>query len=99
MIFNKDRIAIVAFNSGGTETGLKVAPTENPVYQVDHSKTPGQIDIVYVDGEFAGKVRHGIFEFEGDTLKIRIADFDVPRPTEFVASAGNMALVMLQRQN
>ena len=68
---------------------------EPSVFQVNASPTPGQIDFVTLRGTNQGKTRAGIFAFDGDDrLKICMADFGGPRPTDFVANQGTTLLVL-----
>lgn len=66
-------------------------------FTVDASKNPGHIDVFLLDGPLAGKSRPGIFAFEGDRLKIALAEVDKDRPADFVA-APKTTLMILERR-
>jgi uncharacterized protein (TIGR03067 family) len=58
---------------------------------LDPTKTPKTIDIEVVSGSYKGVVYLGIYELDGDTLRICFAMPDRPvRPTEFTADAGSV---------
>jgi uncharacterized protein (TIGR03067 family) len=51
--------------------------------RIDPAKRPKAIDLTPTEGEHKGQTARGIYEVEGDTLKICFAEPDKPRPTEF----------------
>ena len=67
------------------------AVVEWAVKNIDATKTPKTIDIEITAGPYKGVVYHGIYELDGDTLRVCFAlpDRDV-RPTEFSASKGSI---------
>ena len=70
----------------GTETLVEWA-----VKQIDATKNPKTIDIEITAGAYKGVVYLGIYELDGDTLRICFALPDKPeRPTEFSASKGSV---------
>ena len=61
------------------------------VKSLDPTKTPKAIDIEVASGEYKGVVYLGIYELDGDTLRICFAMPDRPvRPTEFSAGQGSV---------
>ena len=61
------------------------------VKTLDPTKTPKEIDIEVASGEYKGVVYLGIYELEGDTLRICFAMPDRPvRPTDFSAGKGSV---------
>jgi uncharacterized protein (TIGR03067 family) len=58
-------------------------------FKLDASKTPKTIDLKVDEGQAAGQSMHGIYEFQGDTMKICYAGPGKPRPTEFSAKEGS----------
>ncbi|MDG3002322.1 TIGR03067 domain-containing protein [Paludisphaera mucosa] len=58
---------------------------------LDPTRTPKTIDIEVAGGEYKGVVYLGIYELDGDTLRICFAMPDRPvRPTEFSAGEGSV---------
>jgi uncharacterized protein (TIGR03067 family) len=73
------------------------------IISVDDSKTPGEIDMVYVSGENKGHKEMGIYYFEGTDdklrLKLLIGGSGVSRPTAFTAKAEEgQTLMVLDRK-
>ncbi len=70
------------------------------VKAIDTTKNPKTIDIEVMADEYKGMVYLGIYELDGDTLRICLALPDRPeRPTEFSASHGTLrALSELKRE-
>jgi uncharacterized protein (TIGR03067 family) len=96
--FNNDICKIVEKkDTTGTEVRSELEKIDQSTFQVDNSKSPAEIDFVYIEGENQGKTRPGIFVFEGEKLTINVADFDAPRPTQF-AAAEKTTLMILERK-
>ncbi|WP_435009025.1 TIGR03067 domain-containing protein [Tundrisphaera lichenicola] len=61
------------------------------VKTLDPTKTPKAIDIEVTSGSYKGVVYLGIYEIDGDTLRICFAMPDRPvRPTDFTAGKGSV---------
>jgi uncharacterized protein (TIGR03067 family) len=59
---------------------------DNLKYKLDSTASPKAIDFTLTSGPNAGQVYPGVYEFDGEKLKICYArGLDAPRPTEFVA--------------
>jgi len=58
-------------------------------FTVDASTTPKAIDYVILAGPNLGKIQHGIYEFEGDLLKMCVAAPGTARPTAFESVPGD----------
>lgn len=56
--------------------------------KIDPSKSPKTIDVTMTEGPSKGKVMLGIYEFDGDTLKVCFDSEGKKRPTEFRSAAG-----------
>jgi len=56
---------------------------------IDTSKTPKQLDLTATVGDAKDKVRLGIYEIKGDTMKFVVAGVDKERPTKFESPAGS----------
>jgi uncharacterized protein (TIGR03067 family) len=73
--------------------------SESGTFQLDPKKTPKQIDLTSDRAEVNGAVK-GIYELDGDTLKICIGDApEEGRPTKFATDPKRkkLALVVLKR--
>lgn len=72
---------------------------EGTVKKVDATKSPKTIDTEVTLGENKGKTVQGIYEVDGDTLRICVAlPGKAERPTEFTAKAGsNWSLAVYKR--
>lgn len=63
---------------------------EGMVKKIDATKTPKTVDTEITAGEHKGKTILGIYELNGDTLRVCVAlPGKAERPTEFSAKAGN----------
>ena len=72
---------------------------ENFSFQLDPLTKTKAIDLILKIGPQKGRVDRGIYEIDGDTLRICIqSNKDSPRPREFVSRTGSeLWLVVLQR--
>ncbi len=61
-------------------------------FKIDSTKKPATIDLMMED-----KTAPGIYQLDGDTLKICAAEPGEARPKDFKADAGNRMLVVLKR--
>jgi uncharacterized protein (TIGR03067 family) len=86
-----------------TFTGDKYVQTmggqtvEAGTQKLDPTKKPKTMDISVTEGDMKGSTQLGIYEIEGDTLKICVAEHgSKDRPTEFATKAGsrNMLIVL-----
>jgi uncharacterized protein (TIGR03067 family) len=87
--FENDSFQIFQVKTGKTDSSIEPGLTGGPTtFRVDNSKNPKEIEFVSLDGDDQGKTRPGIFEFEGQTLRICVAKgFNDPRPAAFNANA------------
>ena len=69
-----------------TRLGKNFAGTR---FVVDPTASPPTIDLIPDGGKDRDKRILGIYNFDGDSLTICVADADRPRPTEFAAGAGS----------
>ena len=68
------------------------------LFDIDIEHVPHTIDIDFVEGPEAGNRSEGIFELDGDHLKICLGFAGVPRPREFATSRDSgYALEYLER--
>lgn len=72
---------------------------ENFSFVLDPSKKPKEIDLTIKVGAQKGRVDRGIYQLDGDTLRICIqSNKDAPRPSEFTSPRDSeLWLVILQR--
>jgi uncharacterized protein (TIGR03067 family) len=67
--------------------------------KIDPSARPRTMDFTYTEGELKGHTTPGIYELDGDTLRICTAAQGKARPTEFASKPGShLALVTYQRE-
>lgn len=62
-------------------------------FKVDSGKKPKTMDMVPDGGQYKGKTLQGIYEIDGDTLKICFAEPGKDRPTEFTSKGGQVLAV------
>ena len=101
-IFEKDTFQVQSFAQEKEEAKATIQADEannieRSVVQIDLTQTPPHITLVPIEGLNNGKPRDGIFEFEGDDkIKICVAHYELPRPTDFNAGS-KTTLLILQR--
>jgi uncharacterized protein (TIGR03067 family) len=61
-------------------------------FKVDPSKKPKTIDMMPAEGQYKGKTLLGIYEVDGQTLKICFAEPGKERPTEFASKGAVLAI-------
>jgi uncharacterized protein (TIGR03067 family) len=66
--------------------------------KLDPSKSPKAIDVTMTEGPNKGKVMLGIYEFDGDTLKVCFDPQGKKRPTEFKSAAGSENIVNVHKR-
>jgi len=67
--------------------------------KLDPSTTPKCVDIVITGGDQKDAVLEGIYELQGDTLKICAKVIGKERPGQFTSPEGsNIVLVVLKRE-
>ena len=64
-------------------------------YTVDRSKTPVAIDIYNTEGANAGKLQYGIYEVNGNMLKLSLAAAGRGRPRDFTSTPGDGRTVVV----
>jgi uncharacterized protein (TIGR03067 family) len=68
-------------------------------FTTDTSKAPKTIDYVNTAGMNKGKSQQGIYEFEGELLKICVAAPGKPRPTQFQSDRGDVRTLTVWKRN
>jgi uncharacterized protein (TIGR03067 family) len=66
--------------------------------KLDPSKSPKAIDVTITEGPTKGAVLLGIYEIDGDTLKVCFAPQRKPRPTEFKSASGSQTFVNVHKR-
>ena len=66
--------------------------------KLDPSKSPKTIDVTITEGPSKGAVMLGVYEFDGDTLKVCFDPEGKKRPTEFKSRAGSQNFVNVHRR-
>ena len=54
-------------------------------YRIDPTTRPRMIDLTITQGAHRGQVVEGIYDFDGDALRVCLAMKGGPRPTEMVS--------------
>lgn len=82
------------------KAGIGFTGGKEHAVKLDATKKPKQIDITPADGRNKGKTFQGIYEIDGDKLKICVSAPDKDRPKEFATKDGSYSILMnLQRDN
>jgi len=66
--------------------------------KIDPSKSPKTIDVTMTEGPSKGTVMLGIYEIDGDTLKVCFDPTGKKRPTEFKSEAGSQNFVNVHKR-
>jgi uncharacterized protein (TIGR03067 family) len=66
--------------------------------KLDPSKSPKTIDVTVTEGLKKGAVMLGIYEIDGDTLKVCFDEEGKKRPTEFKSPAGSETFVNVHKR-
>lgn len=92
VVFSGEKMSIFPLDGDGKQA------MEN-TFRVDPSKKPKAIDVTRLEGGGKGKTAKGIYELDGDTLKLCLAiRLENERPTEFAASeTSGLVLLTLKR--
>jgi uncharacterized protein (TIGR03067 family) len=67
-------------------------------FALDPSKTPKAIDFRPAAGQYKDKTLRGIYEIDGDMLKICFAEPDKERPTEFASKAASGCTLAIHKK-
>jgi uncharacterized protein (TIGR03067 family) len=66
--------------------------------KLDPSKSPKAIDVTVTEGLNKGAVMLGIYEIDGDTLKVCFDEEGKKRPTEFKSAPGSQTFVNVHKR-
>jgi len=85
----EDYKAALLVIDGDKHTTKNGAATYSGTLKIDPGKKPKAIDFRFSDGPEKGKTAHGIYEFDGDTLKVCVGLVGKDRPAAFVSKPGS----------
>ena len=91
----KEMIVVFEGNKYSVKMGDMVV--EAATLKLDPSKTPKTLDSKVTDGPNKGNLILGIYEIDGDTLKVCFDEKGKSRPTEFKTAGTQMTLVVHKR--
>src|SRR5208283_26079 len=67
-------------------------------FKVDPTKKPKTMDMMPGEGRYKGKTLLGIYELEGDTLKICFAEPGKDRPSDFASKPGSGVVLAIHKR-
>lgn len=92
-----DRVMTIKGNEFSEVRGGKVAV--RGTIKIDSSKDPKWLDATFTQGGPTGETIHGIYQLDGDTLKVCIGTPEDERPTKFESKTGTkMRLIFYERK-
>ena len=86
-------VAVVAVAIASLGLAYQASPQK-----LDPSKSPKAIDVTITEGPSKGAVMLGIYEFDGDTLKVCFDPEGKKRPTEFKSPAGSQTFYNVHKR-
>jgi uncharacterized protein (TIGR03067 family) len=93
------RALLLIFRDNGLTVRHGDETLEHSAVALHWERRPKAIDVTPSDGDNRGQTLLGIYEIEGNTLKICIGDVGRQRPTEFAAKEGTgITLYVLRRE-
>jgi uncharacterized protein (TIGR03067 family) len=92
VVFSGDKMSLFPPDGDGKQT-------LEHTFRVDPSQKPKAIDVTRLEGGGKGKTAQGIYELDGDTLKLCLTSrLEKERPTEFAApKESGLVLMTLKR--
>ena len=97
---DKDKFTMVEIKGPDRGTGglsVRSVHTDEYAIQLDPGTPQGEINFAYASGDRLGQTRHGIYVFDGNTLRLCLAEPGTPRPTAFNPGE-NVTLLILERK-
>ena len=89
---------ILTFEGGKHTLKMGDKVVQAGTQKIDPSKSPKAIDVTMTEGPSKGAVMLGIYEFDGDTLKVCFDPQGKKRPTEFKSPPGSQNFVNIHRR-
>lgn len=68
------------------------------IQKLDPSKSPKTLDATVIEGYGKGEVKPGIYEIDGDTLKVCFDEAGKKRPTEFKTADGSQTTLVVYKR-
>jgi uncharacterized protein (TIGR03067 family) len=84
-----ESVGLTRIVKGHEATRMKGQEASKSILRLDSSKQPRQYDAEIVDGPNTGQIIRGIYEFDGDYLKMCSGAPGKARPREFITSPGS----------
>ena len=92
----KEALDPIVFTVKGDKYTFKSAEEdEEGTLKLDSAKKPAQMDVSITEGKDKGKKQYGIYEIDGDTLKLCFAPPEAERPKDFTTKEGSDSVVMV----
>lgn len=96
---NRPKLTLIMGADGSVKVQREGNTLMEATTQIDPSKTPKTIDVAYTTGAGKGQSVLGIYEIDGDTLRVCNASPGKERPAEFSALLGSEhVLIAYKRQ-
>lgn len=92
----KDLALVFEGNKHTVKNGTQVIQVGTQ--KIDPSKSPKTIDVTMTEGPSKGAVMLGIYEFDGDTLKVCFDMGGKNRPTEFKSPPGSQTFFNVHKR-
>jgi uncharacterized protein (TIGR03067 family) len=74
--------------------------SERGTFKLDESKKPMTVDVTITDGPSAGQTALGVFELNGNTLTVKVAQpGSTERPTDLAPADGFVTFVMVKKSS
>src|SRR5258708_3978799 len=87
------------FKDGKMFINIANETKEIATLKVDGSKKPKTVDLDLTEGPDKGKKAQGIYEVDGDNLKLCVAKPGKDRPTEFATKAGSETTLLVLKKD
>jgi uncharacterized protein (TIGR03067 family) len=96
---SQDKLKALKLSIGADKLTLRGDKGMEYAYKIDPAKKPKIIDVTPSDGPDKGMVLQGIYELNGDELKLCLSKPGRDRPTEFVSKENTgLVLILLKRE-
>ena len=93
-----EQLRLTLTKDGGYKTERGKQVLFDSTYRIESRKSPKQIDIIGTEGENKGKTAQGIYEIEGDTLKLCYTMPGEDRPEKFESKEGSAVTLIIWKR-